>query len=105
MAGSGAALLDDRVLSEDDDVWLLPCLFVRAGHRSRGVTYTLGRAAVELARSSGATAIEGWPTSESGGTSADSFLGREKLFDDLGFRCIARPTSRRAIMRLELSRR
>ena len=38
-------------------VWLLPCLFVRVGHRARGITYALVQAAVDLARDQGASAI------------------------------------------------
>ena len=46
---------------EDDAVWLVPCFFVHPAHRSRGVTHALLRAAVELATTHGATAIEGRP--------------------------------------------
>ena len=59
-------------------------------------------AAVELARQEGAVAIEGWPTSGSVGPAAAAFLGRESVFEELGFRCVGRPTAQRAIMRLEL---
>jgi GNAT superfamily N-acetyltransferase len=100
----GAGLLHGRVVSEDDDVWLLPCLFVRPEHRNEGVTYALARAAVELAGSNGATAVEGWPTSTAVGQPADGFLGREKMFESLGFTCTSRPTPQRAIMRLDLNR-
>jgi GNAT superfamily N-acetyltransferase len=88
---------------EDEIVWLLPCLFVRAGRRGQGITHALVRAAVELARSEGASAIEGWPLAGSERRSDDAFLGREQVFDDLGFSCVERPTPERVIMRLELS--
>ena len=48
-----------RARAEDESVWLLPCLFVRAGHRGHGITHALVRAAIELARREGAFAIEG----------------------------------------------
>jgi GNAT superfamily N-acetyltransferase len=96
-------LLRNRVRTEDESVWFLPCLFVSIGHRDRGVTYTLVRAAIELARREGAIAIEGWPVAGSDRRSPDAFLGREKVFEDLGFRCVERPSPHRAIMRLELS--
>ena len=51
----------NRTRDEDEIVWLLPCLFVRAGRRGQGVTHALVRAAVELAGREGASAIEGWP--------------------------------------------
>lgn len=100
--GGRSKILRDRERNEDDVVWLLPCLFVRAGFRGQGVTHALIRAAVELARHDGALAIEGWPTTGSDRGSADAFLGRERVFEDLGFTCVGRPTPQRAIMRLEL---
>jgi GNAT superfamily N-acetyltransferase len=94
-------LLRDRDRDEDNRVWLLPCLFVRHDHRGRGVTYDLVRAAADLARSRGASAIEGWPVT---GTdhSAEAFVGREKVFEAVGFRRVALPDPKRAIVRLEL---
>jgi GNAT superfamily N-acetyltransferase len=96
-------IMRNRARSEDETVWLLPCLFVQAGRRGRGITHTLVRAAVELARREGATAIEGWPLAGSERRSADAFLGREQVFEDLGFSCVERPSAERAIMRLELN--
>jgi GNAT superfamily N-acetyltransferase len=93
----------NRVRAEDETVWLLPCVFVRAGHRGQGITHGLVRAAVELARREGASAIEGWPLAGSERRDADAFLGREQVFDDLGFSCVERPSAERVIMRLELS--
>jgi GNAT superfamily N-acetyltransferase len=96
-------LLRDRDRDEDEVVWLLPCLFVRPDHRSQGVTHALVRAAIELARGHSALAIEGWPITGSERRSADAYVGRQKLFDDLGFRCLRNPAPERAIMRLELN--
>jgi GNAT superfamily N-acetyltransferase len=87
---------------EDDSVWLVPCLFVRVGHRRKGITYALLEAAIQLARSSGAVAVEGWPRSGDDRRQSDLYLGREKLFAALGFTCIDRPSAQRAVMRLEL---
>jgi len=101
--GGRSSLLQGLDRKEDDTVWLLACLFVRAENRSQGVTYGLIRAAVELARQEGAWAIEGWPTTGSDRRLSDGFVGRESVFEDLGFRCVARPDPQRVIMRLELS--
>ena len=95
-------IMRNRALDEDEIVWLLPCLFVRAGRRGQGVTHALVRAAVELARREGASAIEGWPLARSERRSDDAFLGREQVFEDLGFNCVERPSPERVIMRLEL---
>ena len=101
--GRRRRLLRDQDPDEDEAVWLLPCLFVRADHRAQGVTYTLVRAAIELARRHGALAVEGWPVTGTDRQSADAFVGRQKMFEDLGFRCVGRPDAQRAIMRLELT--
>lgn len=95
-------LLRSRPREEDDLVWLIACLFVDARHRGRGITHALIAAAVELARREGANAVEGWPDASSTPTSADLFLGRERVFQAQGFDRIDRPTSQRSIMRLDL---
>jgi len=97
-------LLRHRDRSEDEMVWLVPCLYIRQDHRAQGITYELVRAAVELASGEGARAIEGWPVTGSDRRSAEAFLGREKVFEDLGFHCVTRPDAHRAMMRLELWR-
>ena len=96
-------VMRNRARDEDEIVWLLPCVFVRAGRRGQGVSHALVRAAVELARREGASAIEGWPLAGSERRSGDAFLGREQVFKDLGFSCVERPSLERVIMRLELS--
>ena len=98
-----SGLLRERQRGEDDTVWLVPCLFVQQRYRGHGLTRTLVRAVVDLARSEGARAIEGWPCAASHRRTADAFLGREEVFADLGFTCVDRPTPQRAIMRLELT--
>lgn len=85
--------------NEDDSVWLVPCFFVRVGYRRAGITGALLSAAAELAKSNSAIAIEGFPVAEKG---SDEFLGTEKLFEECGFKCIDRPSPRRAVMRKEL---
>jgi GNAT superfamily N-acetyltransferase len=83
-------------------IWFVPCFFVRAGYRGQGVTHTLTRAAVDLARREGAAGIEGWPISAAVAGSADAFVGREQVFEEVGFTRVARPSSGRVIMRLDL---
>jgi GNAT superfamily N-acetyltransferase len=103
VAASGRSkILANRERAEDESVWLLPCLFVRTEQRGQGVTYALVRAAIELAHREGAFAIEGWPLAGSNRRSDDAFVGREKVFEDLGFSCVERPSPQRVIMRLEL---
>lgn len=93
-------LIRRRERAEDEAVWFVPCLFVAADQRGHGVTYALVRAAVDLARDQGAAAVEAWPRTGSDRSAAEDFLGREKVFADLGFHPVDRPSADRVIMRL-----
>jgi GNAT superfamily N-acetyltransferase len=95
-------IIDSRISLDDETVWFLPCVFIHPDHRGEGLTPILVQAAVELARSEGASVVESWPLARSVGRSADAFLGREQVFEELGFRCAYRPSPERVIMRLEL---
>ena len=82
-----------------------PCFFVAESHRRRGVTQALLIAAVDLARSAGATMLEGVPgdpcTRQR--TPAASYTGSTSLFSGCGFIEVARRTPRgRVVMRREL---
>ena len=101
-SSSGRQMLHHRTRAEDEWVWLVACLFVRSGFRGQGVTSALVRSAIRLARDHGAAAIEAWPVTGPDPQAADAFLGREKTFEHLGFRCVERPSANRSIMRLEL---
>jgi GNAT superfamily N-acetyltransferase len=98
-------LLQWRQREEDDQVWLIACLYVDAQHRGRGVSHALITAAIALASRQGALAIEGWPAVPSASGVTELFVGREDLFREQGFTCVDRPSSQRSIMRLELSSR
>lgn len=98
-----ATVLKGRDASEDDDVWLVPCFFVRVGERRQGTTRALLAAAVEMAAGHGAKAIEGFPLTNDGPRSPDDYLGRERLFAGCGFTPVARPTPRRVVMRRNLT--
>jgi GNAT superfamily N-acetyltransferase len=96
-------LLSARDPAEDGSVWFLPCLFVRAGERRKGVAADLLAAAVGVAREHGAPAVEGFPLA--GGerrNSGDAYLGTEAMFAAAGFRVVHRPTPNRVLMRRDL---
>ncbi|QNG39477.1 GNAT family N-acetyltransferase [Geodermatophilaceae bacterium NBWT11] len=85
----------------DDGVWFVPCLYVRPDHRGRGLTETLVRAALDLAREHGARAVEAWPLST---VRADlAHVGRETVFTAAGFRPLERPGEDRVLVRHELA--
>jgi GNAT superfamily N-acetyltransferase len=87
--------------SENDTVWLVPCFFIHPDMRGQRIAGNLLKEAVALARSHGALAIEGFPTAKKG--SADRQVGTEPLFAAHGFRAVSRPSSNRAVMRLDLA--
>jgi GNAT superfamily N-acetyltransferase len=96
-------LVKERDPAADDSVWFLPCLFVRAGERRKGVAVRLLTAAVELARNHGAPAVEGFPlTGGAKRASGDAYLGTEAMFAAAGFSVVRRPTGNRTIMRVDL---
>jgi GNAT superfamily N-acetyltransferase len=85
-------------------VWAVTCLFTRAGFRRRGVSYALARAAVGFARERGARALEGYPMLARPGqdiTWGELNMGTRSVFADAGFTEVARPTPRRAVMRID----
>ena len=82
-------------------MWFLPCLFVRAGERRKGVAGDLLAAAVGVAKEHGATAVEGFPYA--GGekrATGEAYIGTEAMFAAAGFTVHARPSPKRVIMRV-----
>jgi GNAT superfamily N-acetyltransferase len=88
---------------EDGDVWSAVCFVVRAGFRKRGISYALAAAAVELARSHGAVALEGYPMDTADGeiTWGELHVGAVGAFRQAGFDEVSRPSKRRYVMRIE----
>jgi GNAT superfamily N-acetyltransferase len=92
------------------DVWSVWCIRVRPGHRGKGISHYLLAGAVDLARSYGAPAVEGYPV-DNGGRKVDltmAYAGTRKLFEDAGFTKAADTESvlngfPRVLMRLELA--
>lgn len=95
-----------RVLKRLDDkpVWSLVCLFVHRDYRGKGVASALVEAALDHARSLGATMVESYPTDPRGRTleAVSSFMGTPSLFEKAGFKVCARPSKVRVIMRRAL---
>lgn len=88
----------------DDGVWALACFAVRAGFRRRGLTYALAAAAVEFARERGAKALEGYPIVPRPGQEVswgELNVGHYNAFVAAGLSEVSRPSSRRAVMRVE----
>ncbi len=87
----------------DDDVWLVPCFFIRKDARRAGVSHALLEAAVSLAEDNGATAIDGFPFSGAQRrSSGDTQVGGAALFAACGFEVIRTPSPSRVVMRRTL---
>jgi GNAT superfamily N-acetyltransferase len=85
----------------DASVWAVTCLFTRAGHRRRGVSRALAKAAVRFARERGARALEAYPMTTTQAIAEELHVGTTATFAAAGLREIGRPTLRRAVMRLD----
>lgn len=93
---------------DDEGVWSVTCFVVRKGFRGRGLTYLLARGAVEHARRSGATALEGYSMITQPGkviTWGELHVGARQVYEEAGFRPVGRPTVRRVIMRIDFDGR
>jgi ribosomal protein S18 acetylase RimI-like enzyme len=89
------------------DVWAITCFVVRREHRGQGLAKALTTAAVDHAVASGARVVEAYPydTDHRKTSNNELYVGSVRLFSDAGFREVARPTSARVVMALDVSRR
>jgi GNAT superfamily N-acetyltransferase len=79
-------------------VWSLVCFAIDRDVRRRGVATALLDAAVEHARSHGATSVEAYPHAADG----RDYMGNVELFRRAGFELV-RPANKRVIVRLDLT--
>jgi GNAT superfamily N-acetyltransferase len=82
-------------------VWSLSCFYVRKGYRKRGVTSALIAAALKVAKSAKAPALEAYPLDADLTPSASS-TGYAATFARAGFHTVARRVPPRPIMRHDL---
>jgi GNAT superfamily N-acetyltransferase len=81
---------------DDRPVWSIVCFYVDRRHRGAGVARALLRGAEEHAARSGATALEAYPVDPArrAYASAEAYTGVVPLFEEAGFREVARRGSR-----------
>jgi GNAT superfamily N-acetyltransferase len=94
-------VLDDFDLPAEEGVWAVTCFNVLAPCRGQGVARRLLATAVEDAKASGATAVEGYPRHGTGHEPGEVWTGPESLFLGAGFTELSRGP-RRAVWRLDL---
>jgi GNAT superfamily N-acetyltransferase len=90
------ALARSRTLACDDaeQVWSLPCFFIKAGWRGRGVARALLRAALQTLRRRGARIVEAYPVRPPA-TNSTAFTGTVPWLQSEGFRVLTdRPRGR-----------
>ena len=85
---------------EPDSIWSLVCFFVVRRFRRQGITQLLIQAAVDYARSMGATVIEAYPVRTD--SPSYRFMGVIPSFETAGFHEVGPAGSRRHVMRLPL---
>lgn len=89
---------------DDKPVWSVSCFFVRKGYRRLGLSVKLLLAAVEFARSNGASIVEGYPLEIEGALpGAFVWTGLVSTFKRAGFREVARRSKAKPVMRLVLT--
>ncbi len=94
---------------DEQPVWSVVCLVVRAGFRRRGVATAMLEGAVDYARDQGAGIVEGYPLDTRGAKISASFayVGTVAMFEGAGFSRVMPTTSKhsgilRWVMRREL---
>ena len=96
---------DTGPIDERAGVWAVPCFFVCENQRGQGIAKGLLRAAVELAATHGASAIEGVPRDPAvrRRSASSSYTGTTGMFAELQFVEIRRrKPEARVLMRREL---
>ena len=95
-----------RYLQPVDDlpVWSLPCFYVRRTPRGQGVMGALIEAALPVAASAGAPALEAYPVDTAApAATGNLFPGVASVFAGRGFQVVARRKPDRPVMRKALS--
>jgi GNAT superfamily N-acetyltransferase len=89
---------------DDLPVWSIPCFYVRRTHRRQGVMGALIDAALPVAASAGAPALEAYPVDTAAAAhTRNLFPGVASAFAERGFEVVARRTPDRPVMRRDLS--
>jgi GNAT superfamily N-acetyltransferase len=90
-------------------VWSVPCFFIKAGFRGRGVASALLAHAVERMRALGAPVAEGYPVKPTGDNAprpaSFSYTGTVAMFEKAGFSVAAHSLHAKIRMRRRLGQR
>lgn len=99
-------LENSKILKKIDDkpVWSVVCFFIQKKFRGRGVSTQLLRAVVDYVRKEGGVIVEGYAIEPKQDRIPDVFAynGPIKIFENVGFKEIARRSITRPIMRFQI---
>jgi GNAT superfamily N-acetyltransferase len=85
---------------DDKPVWSIVCFFVDRRARGRGVSEAMLKAAIDYARSQGATLLEAYPVDKDARSNADfMWFGAKPMYDRAGFKEVARRKETRPVVR------
>jgi GNAT superfamily N-acetyltransferase len=90
---------------DDRPVWSIVCFFVAKEARGHGLAGRMLDAAMAYARSQGARLVEAYPVDREGWSHPDAmFFGAKSMYDQVGFREVARRKATRPVVRRALRR-
>lgn len=91
---------------DDQPVWSVVCFYITRRYRKQGVSLALLTAALDYARSQGASIVEGYPIEPKKDRAPDiyAFTGMVTTFRQAGFVQVARRSEHRPIMRCYLGK-
>lgn len=88
--------------SEDENVWLIPCFYIKDEYKGKGLTELLIKEAIKTAKINGAKAVEGFPYCNNKRISkGDTQVGFEKAFERNGFIQSRKNSDQRIVVRLD----
>jgi len=88
---------------DDRPVWSIVCFVVPSEYRRAGVARELLAGAIAYARRRGVTTLEAYPVDREPSAAAEaSWFGSKRMFDEAGFREVARRRPDRPVVRLTL---
>jgi GNAT superfamily N-acetyltransferase len=88
---------------DDKPVWSIVCSFVDTRARGQGIAEALLKAAVDYARSEGATLLEAYPVDKPAPSHPDfMWFGAKRMYDRAGFKEVARRKKTRPVVRRAL---
>lgn len=93
-------LVDDE--SSDEGIWSIACFFVVRRLRGQGMAQRIIKAAIEHARSRGATIVEAYPVDPD--SPSYRFMGFVPVFERAGFCEVGRAGTRRYVMQLRIKK-